>query len=189
MQRCSWANQSELEKQYHDTEWGLPLHDDQKLFEFICLEGAQAGLSWSTILTKREGYRKAFDNFDFHKIAHYNDHKIATLIKNPEIVRNKLKIKSVVTNAQTTLKVIEEFGSLDTYLWSFVDHKPITNHWKTANEVPTSTKISDQMSKDMKKRGYKFVGTTICYALMQAIGMVNDHTVDCFRHAECQKLS
>lgn len=186
MERCNWANQSELEKKYHDTEWGVPVHDDQKLFEFICLEGAQAGLSWFTILQKREGYRAAFDNFDFKKIAHYNQEKIDLLIKNPNIVRNKLKIKSVVTNAKVTLKVIEEFGSLNEYIWSFVKRKTIINQWKNASEIPTSTKISDQMSKDMKKRGYKFIGTTICYALMQAIGMVNDHTTNCFRHVECK---
>lgn len=189
MTRCTWANQSELEKQYHDTEWGVPLHDDQKLFEFICLEGAQAGLSWSTILKKRDGYRKAFDNFDFNKIALYKEDKIKTLIVNPEIIRNKLKIKSVITNAQLTLKIIAEFGSLDAYLWSFVNHKPIINYWKTTHEVPASTPLSDKMSKDMKKRGYKFIGTTICYALMQAIGMVNDHTIDCFRHEECKKMA
>jgi len=178
--RCEWATKTEHEKLYHDTEWGTPLHNDRSLFEFITLEGAQAGLSWSTILLKREGYRKAFDNFDIKKIANYDEEKINSLVTNPQIIRNKLKIRSTVTNAIATLEVIEEFGSLDNYLWNFVNHKTITNSWKTKFDVPNSTSISDKMSKDLKKRGFKFVGTTICYAFMQATGMVNDHTSNCF---------
>lgn len=183
--RCKWATHTNHEKEYHDTEWGVPLHDDKLLFEFITLEGAQAGLSWSTVLAKREGYRVAFDNFDITKITKYTEDKIQSLILNPNIIRNKLKIRSTVTNAQATLKIIEEFNSLDNYLWGFVNHKPIVNHWKSMDEVPATTDISDKLSKDLKKRGFKFVGSTICYALMQATGMVNDHTIDCFRHHEC----
>lgn len=183
--RCKWATHTNHEKEYHDTEWGVPLHDDKLLFEFITLEGAQAGLSWSTVLAKREGYRDAFDNFDITKITKYTEDKIQSLILNPNIIRNKLKIRSTVTNAQATLKIIEEFNSLDNYLWEFVNHKPIVNQWKSMDEVPATTDISDKLSKDLKKRGFKFVGSTICYALMQATGMVNDHTIDCFRHHEC----
>lgn len=183
--RCQWATHTEHEKKYHDTEWGLPLHDNRLLFEFIILEGAQAGLSWSTVLAKREGYRKAFDSFDIKTVAKYSEDKIQELILNPEIIRNKLKIRSAVTNAQAALKIIDEFHSLDNYFWKFVDYKPLINQWKTMNEVPATTTISDIMSKDLKKRGFKFVGSTICYAFMQATGMVNDHTVDCFRHKEC----
>jgi len=180
--RCKWATKTEHEKTYHDNEWGIPLHNDSLLFEFITLEGAQAGLSWSTVLAKREGYRKAFDNFNIKKIASYNEEKIKSLIVNPEIIRNKLKIKSTKTNAIATLKIIDEFESLDKYIWSFVNYNPIINNWKDASEVPNTSDISDQMSKDLKKRGFKFVGSTICYAFMQATGMVNDHTTDCFRH-------
>lgn len=183
--RCKWATHTNHEKEYHDTEWGVPLHDDKLLFEFITLEGAQAGLSWSTVLAKRDGYRDAFDNFDITKITKYTEDKIQSLILNPNIIRNKLKIRSTVTNAQATLKIIEEFNSLDNYLWEFVNHKPIVNQWKSMDEVPATTDISDKLSKDLKKRGFKFVGSTICYALMQATGMVNDHTIDCFRHHEC----
>lgn len=183
--RCQWATHTEHEKLYHDTEWGVPLHDDRLLFEFLILEGAQAGLSWSTVLAKREGYRKAFDSFNIKTVAQYNEEKIQELILNPGIIRNKLKIRSSITNALATLKIIEEFGSFDVYLWKFVNHKPMVNTWKTSNEVPVTTTISDAMSKDLKKRGFKFVGSTICYAFMQATGMVNDHTIDCFRHKKC----
>lgn len=182
MNRCEWAEKNDLEREYHDKEWGIPLHNDQKLFEFLMLEGAQAGLSWSTILAKREGYRKAFDNFDAKLIAQYTQYDLDQLIENPNIIRNRLKIKSAVTNAIAFLKVVEEFGSFDTYIWNFVNGKPIINHWQNMNQVPATTVVSETMSKDLKKRGFKFVGPTICYAFMQATGMVNDHTVDCFRH-------
>lgn len=182
--RCEWACKTQHEKEYHDYEWGVPLHNDQLLFEFLILEGAQAGLSWSTILAKRNNYRLAYDNFDFKKIANYNESKIKSLLENAGIVRNKLKVKASITNAIAYLKVIEEFGSFDKYIWGFVNHTPITNTWKSMSEVPATTKISDNMSKDLKKRGFKFVGSTICYAFMQATGMVNDHTIDCFRHNE-----
>ena len=178
--RCEWAQGNELEKAYHDEEWGHPVHDDRLWFEFLTLEGAQAGLSWSTILNKRAGYKVAFDNFDVKKIALYDDAKIAVLLDNPAIVRNKLKVNSTVTNAQIFIKVQQEFGSFDTYVWSFVGGEPKINQWANRSEVPVSTIESDALSKDLKQRGFKFVGTTICYALMQATGMVNDHTVDCF---------
>lgn len=184
MHRCTWAEKNDLDRQYHDREWGVPLYDDRKLFEFLILEGAQAGLSWSTILAKREGYREAFNNFDPSVIAKYTQHDLDTLRENPKIIRNRLKIKSVVTNAQAFLKVVDEFGSFKKYIWSFVEQKPIINYWKTTDEVPATTSISTTMSKDLKKRGFKFVGATICYAFMQATGMVNDHTIDCFRHKE-----
>ncbi len=188
MHRCQWATKNELDRQYHDQEWGVPLHDDQMLFEFLILEGAQAGLSWSTILAKREGYREAFDRFDPKLVALYPEEKLAVLKENPKIIRNKLKIKSAVTNAIAFLKIVEEFGSFDTYIWGFVNHTPIINQWKDMSEVPATTPISDKMSKDLKKRGFKFVGSTICYAFMQATGMVNDHTVDCFRYNEVNNL-
>jgi DNA-3-methyladenine glycosylase I len=178
--RCEWVQGNALEKSYHDTEWGNPVQDDRLWFEFLTLEGAQAGLSWSTILNKRKGYQAAFDHFDVEKIAQYNEAKIAELLNNPEIVRNKLKVNSTVTNAQHFIQVQHEFGSFDAYIWQFVDGKPKLNHWQNISEVPVSTVESDALSKDLKKRGFKFIGTTICYALMQATGMVNDHTVDCF---------
>ena len=179
--RCEWVNGgNELYHEYHDKEWGVPLHDDRLLFEFLILEGAQAGLSWATILNKREGYRKAFDDFDIVKVSKYDEKKIAQLLDNPEIVRNKLKVNSTVTNAQKVLEIQKEFGSFDAYIWQFTDGKTIQNKWNKMGEVPVSTTESDEMSKDLKKRGFKFIGTTICYAFMQAIGMVNDHTVDCF---------
>jgi len=178
--RCSWAEGNQLEKDYHDNEWGVPVHDDKVLFEFLILEGAQAGLSWSTILNKREGYRQAFDDFDVHKISKYNDNKIAELLANPGIVRNKLKVNSTISNAQHFIDVQKEFGSFDHYIWQFVGGKPIVNSWSESSEVPVSTPESDAMSKDLKKRGFKFIGTTICYAYMQAMGMVNDHVIDCF---------
>jgi len=182
-QRCGWAK-GELYETYHDTEWGVPLHDDQALFEFLVLEGAQAGLSWSTILNKRENYRKAFSGFDARKVAKYGEDKIAKLLENPGIVRNKLKVHSAVTNAKAFLAVQKEFGTFDAYIWSFVGGKPIQNRWETIKDVPPRTKESDAMSKDLRKRGFAFVGSTICYAHMQATGMVNDHIITCFRHKE-----
>ena len=169
---------------YHDREWGVPLHDDGKLFEFLILEGAQAGLSWETILNKRENYRAAFDGFDARRVARYDRRKVAQLLKNPGIVRNRLKIASTVRNAQALLRVQEEFGSFDRYIWQFVDGRPRLNSWKARDRVPASTAESDAMSKALKKREFSFVGSTICYAFMQAVGMVNDHTVPCFRHDE-----
>ena len=178
--RCQWVNTNLLYIDYHDQEWGVPIYDDQRLFEFLILEGAQAGLSWLTILKKRDNYRKAFDHFDAVKIAKYTPQKLEKLILDPGIVRNRLKIQAAVTNAKLYLAIQKEFGSFSKYIWSFVDGKPIKNHWRSLTEVPTSTEISDAMSKDLKKRGFKFVGSTICYAFMQAVGMVNDHTLDCF---------
>ena len=182
--RCFWATKTELEKGYHDIQWGVPVHDDKLWFEMISLEGAQAGLSWSTVLAKRQGYLNAFDQFDYHQISQYKDTKIEALLKDDQIIRNKLKIKSVVSNAKAFIKVQEEFGSFNAYIWQFVGGKPIQNSWQTASEVPSSTEISENLSKDLKKRGFKFVGPTICYALMQSAGLVNDHTIDCFRHQE-----
>jgi DNA-3-methyladenine glycosylase I len=189
MTKCKWALHSANEEYYHDHEWGVPVHDDRLLFEFLILEGAQAGLSWSTILNKREGYRKAFDNFDALKIAHYDEAKISALLANPEIIRNKLKINAAVNNAQRFLKIQEEFDSFDSYIWRFVDGIPIQNHWQHHHELPASTNLSDLISRDLKKRGFKFVGSVICYAHMQATGMVNDHTMDCFRHQEIKQLA
>jgi len=184
MKRCEWANRSELEQFYHDEEWGVPSHDDRSLFEFLILEGAQAGLSWSTILRKREGYRRAFDHFDARKISRYSDKDVSRLLANAEIIRNKLKIHAAITNARAFLGVREEFGTFDTYLWQFVNGSPIQNSWKRMKDIPPSTPQSETMSKDLQKRGFKFVGPTICYAFMQAVGMVNDHVVDCFRYDE-----
>ena len=185
MNRCGWVNQDPLYIDYHDHEWGVPVYDDQLLFEYLNLEGAQAGLSWYTILKKRENYRKAFDQFDAEKIIRYDDKKIEELLHNEGIVRNKLKINAVITNARAYLKVKEEFGSFQEYIWSFVNGKPIQNHFKDLSEVPATTEISDKLSMDLKKRGFKFVGSTICYAFMQATGMVNDHivTCDCYQKA------
>ena len=179
--RCSWAS-GELSIRYHDEEWGVPVHDDRTLFEFLILEGAQAGLSWNTILNKRENYRKAFDQFDPHRVARYDRRKIQQLLRNPGIVRNRLKIASTVENAKAFLRVQEEFGSFDRYIWQFVDGKPRVNQWKSLQQIPARTKESDAISKDLKRRGFNFVGSTICYAFMQAVGMVNDHSVDCFRY-------
>ena len=181
--RCPWPT-DELYCRYHDEEWGVPVHDDRLLFEYLILEGAQAGLSWHTVLKKRENYRAAFDNFDAEKIARYGDKKVAELLSNAGIIRNQLKIHATIQNAKAVLKVRDEFGSFDAYLWRFVDGKPIINHRKSMKEVPASTKISDVMSKDLLKCGFKFVGSTICYANMQAVGMINDHLVTCFRHQE-----
>ncbi len=179
--RCHWA-QKEINISYHDEEWGVPVHDDRLLFEFIILEGAQAGLSWDTILAKRGRYREVFDKFDAGKIARYDNKKVAALLKDPGIIRNRLKIASTISNAQSFLKVRQEFGSFDKYLWQFVGGKPIKNAWKQRRQVPARTKQSDAMSKDLQKRGFRFVGSTICYAFMQATGMVNDHLVTCFRY-------
>ena len=180
--RCEWvAGSSILELAYHDEEWGVPVHDDRVLFEFLILEGAQAGLSWSTVLNKRAHYRKVFDGFDIQKVARYDDRKIEQLLQDPGIIRNRLKVKSAVRNADAFLKVQGEFGSFDSYLWRFVDGKPKINRWLHQREVPSSTDVSDVISRDLKQRGFNFVGSTICYAYMQAVGLVNDHTVDCFR--------
>jgi DNA-3-methyladenine glycosylase I len=181
--RCPWPT-DELYLRYHDAEWGVPVHDDRLLFEYLILEGAQAGLSWHTVLKKRENYRAAFDHFDAEKIARYGGKKIAELLGNAGIIRNRLKIHATVQNAKSFLKVQEEFGGFDEYLWRFVDGKPIVNRRKSMKEIPARTEISDAMSKDLLKRGFKFVGSTICYANMQAIGMVNDHLVTCFRHRQ-----
>lgn len=184
MKRCEWANGGEIEQSYHDREWGVEIHDDRTLFEFLVLEGAQAGLSWSTILGKREGYRRAFDNFDARKISRYSENTVSRLLTNPEIIRNRLKINAAITNARAFLQVQKEFGSFDSYIWQFVNGKPIQNSWREMTDLPSSSPESDAMSKDLKKRGFKFVGPTICYAFMQAVGMVNDHVVDCFRYRE-----
>lgn len=183
-QRCKWAGTDLLYIEYHDNEWGIPLHDDRKLFELLILEGMQAGLSWITILKKRQNYRKAFNNFDAEQIAGYDSNKIVQLLSNKEIVRNKLKIEAAVQNARAFLSVQKEFGSFDTYIWRFIDGKPIKNAWKTHEEIPSKTDESIGVSIDLKKRGFKFAGPTICYAFMQAVGMVNDHVVDCFRYHE-----
>ena len=184
-QRCQWAGTtSELMIKYHDTEWGRPVHDDQVLYEFLILEGAQAGLSWSTVLNKRENYRKAYDNFDYKKIATYNENKIAELLQNEGIIRNKLKINSAINNARQFLKVQKEFGSFDVYIWQFVDNKPIKNPIKEMSDIPTSTDLSNKISKDLKKRKFNFIGTTIIYSFMQAVGLVNDHLESCFVNDE-----
>lgn len=182
MKRCSWAR-TDLSIEYHDKEWGVPLHDDRTLFEFLVLEGAQAGLSWETILKKRTGYRKAFDNFDARRVAGYDQSKINELLSNEAIIRNRLKINAAIENARVFLDVQREFGSFDAYIWRFVNERQIRNRWR-AGEVPAHTTESDAMSKDLRRRGFKFVGTTICYAFMQAVGMVNDHVTDCFRYKE-----
>ena len=182
LKRCHWATSDELLRDYHDTEWGVPLHDDNALFEFLCLEGAQAGLSWRTVLAKRDNYRKAFHDFDIARVAAMKDRQLEKLLLDPGIIRNRLKVTSTRDNAIAALDVIREFGSLDVYLWSFVDGKPLVNRWRDKDEVPASTELSDRMSKTLKKRGFRFVGTTICYSLMQATGMINDHLVTCFRH-------
>ena len=179
--RCGWAR-NELAIRYHDEEWCVPVHDDRRLFEFLILEGAQAGLSWDTILQKRENYRAAFDGFDPEKVARYDARKMRRLLGDPGIVRNRLKVASAVQNARAFLKIRDEAGSFDGYIWQFVDGKPRVNHWKSLRQVPPRTVQSDAMSKDLRKRGFNFVGSTICYAFMQAVGMVNDHMVDCFRY-------
>lgn len=182
--RCAWVGSSQLEQAYHDQEWGVPTHDDRLLFEFLILEGAQAGLSWKTILNKRDGYRRAFDQFKAPVIARYDDKKQQELIQNPQIVRNRLKINAAITNARAFLEVQVEHGSFDNYIWRFTDGQTIQNHWSLPAEIPASDARSEAMSKDLKRHGFKFVGPTICYAFMQATGMINDHTTNCYRHAQ-----
>ena len=184
MNRCEWCLGDPLYIKYHDKEWGVAVHSDRKLFEFLILEGAQAGLSWITVLKKRPAYRKAFDNFDFNKIAKYKESKIQSLLNNPGIIRNKLKIRGTVKNARAFINVRKEFGTFNKYIWQFTDGKTIHNAWSKLKHIPAKTDISDQISKDLKKRGFTFVGSTICYAYMQAIGMVNDHTIDCYRYKQ-----
>lgn len=178
--RCGWCLSSDLYKKYHDNEWGKPIYDDKSIFEFLILETFQAGLSWITILNKRENFRAAFDNFDYQKIVNYNTSKEEELLENSGIIRNKLKVKATITNAIAFMKIQEEFGSFSQYIWNFVDGKPIVNHWKSLSEVPATTSVSDALSNDLKKRGFKFVGSTVIYAHMQATGMVNDHILDCW---------
>jgi DNA-3-methyladenine glycosylase I len=185
--RCPWARDDPLIIEYHDQEWGVPIHDDRLLFEFLILESAQAGLRWTLILQKRENYLNSFDNFEVKKVAAYGEQKIAELLNNPGIVRNKLKIRAAVANALAVLEIQKEFGSFNEYIWKFVGCKTIKNSWKTIEDVPSSTNESKNMSKDLKKRGFKFMGPTICYGFMQAVGMVNDHVVDCFRHRELEE--
>jgi len=182
--RCDWSTKDPLYIAYHDTEWGVPLHDEQQLFEFLILETFQAGLSWITVLRKRENFRKAFDQFDYKKVALYDESKFQELLQNAGIIRNKLKIKAAISNAQAFMEIQKEFGSFDKYIWGFVDGKPIQNNRKSMSEITATTEISDKLSKDLKKRGFKFVGSTVIYAHMQATGMVNDHVVDCFRYKE-----
>ncbi len=182
--RCSWAGNTAIYIDYHDNEWGRPVHDDIKLFEMLILEGMQAGLSWITILNRREAFREAFDGFDPNKVALYDDTKIQELIVNEKIIRNRLKINAAVSNAKAFLKVIEEYGSFDKFIWGYVDYAPITGRWEKLQDVPASTPLSDKISKDLKKRGFKFVGSTIIYAFMQATGMVNDHIMTCFAYDE-----
>ena len=188
MNRCAWAGSEPFYVQYHDEEWGVPVHDDQLLFEFLVLEGAQAGLNWAIILRKRQNYHQAFDNFDPVAVARYDDAKMAELLANPGIIRNRLKIAAAIQNACALLQVQDEFGSFDAYIWRFVGGKPKVNAWKMMNEIPAQTPESVAMSKDLIKRGFRFVGPTICYAHMQATGMVNDHTVDCFRYEQLKRL-
>ncbi|GFE62278.1 DNA-3-methyladenine glycosylase I [Geobacter sp. AOG2] len=185
--RCAWVGSDPLYQAYHDREWGVPVYDDRLLFEFLTLEGAQAGLSWITILRKREAYRAAFAGFDPEMVACFDERKTTELLANPGIIRNRLKVASTITNARAFLKVQEEFGSFAAYQWSFVDGRPVRNTWKSMQDVPASTTVSDALSRDLKRRGFRFVGTTICYAHMQAVGMVNDHTVDCFRWRELEQ--
>jgi len=187
--RCAWAGDDPVYHRYHDKEWGVPLHNDKKLFEFLILEGMQAGLSWITILKKRDAFRKAFDNFDYNTVAKYNKAKTDRLMQDAGIIRNRLKIDGAVKNAQAYLRVREEFGTFNRYLWGYVDFTPIQNSRKSLQEVPAKTDLAEKLSKDLKKRGFTFVGPTIVYAMMQATGMVNDHTTDCFRHAEVKKLT
>lgn len=187
IKRCEWSTNAPLYIAYHDKEWGVPVHDDKILFEFLLLEGMQAGLSWITILKKRENFRKAFDNFNPKKIAKYDKKKINTLLKDAGIIRNRLKINAAITNAQNFLKIQKEFGTFSKYMWEFVNNKPIINKWKKLSDIPVNTPLSDELSKGLKKRGFKFVGTTIIYSHMQAVGMVNDHITQCFRHKQLSK--
>jgi DNA-3-methyladenine glycosylase I len=187
--RCAWAGNDPLYQNYHDKEWGVPLHSDKKLFEFLILEGMQAGLSWITVLKKREAFRKAFDGFDFNKVADYKKPKINSLLNNPDIIRNRLKINAAVTNAQAFIQIRKEFGTFNKYIWGFVDHRPLQNSWKNMKQLPAKTELAETISKDLKKRGFSFVGPIIVYSHMQATGIVNDHTADCFRYREVKKLS
>jgi len=187
--RCEWPQGSELMIKYHDAEWGTPLHDDGKLFEFLVLDCFQAGLSWAIVLKKREAFRSAFDDFDPERVSAYSSKKIQALLENPGIIRNRLKIESTVANAANFLNIQKQFGSFDSYIWSFTEGKTVVNSWESLSEIPASTPVSDAMSKDLKKRGFKFVGSKICYAFMQAAGMVNDHTIDCFRYKELVESS
>ncbi len=189
IERCAWVGSDPLMVEYHDKEWGVPIHDDNELYEFLILEGAQAGLTWSTILTRREGYRKAFANFDIQKVALFSEEDFERLVQNPDIIRNRLKVKSAINNAQQAIIIQKEFGSFDQYIWQFVNYQPIDNQFKQLADIPASTELSTIMSKDLKKRGFNFVGPTICYAYMQTIGMVNDHLIDCFRYSEIVHLS
>lgn len=183
--RCYWAGNDPMYVDYHDNEWGRPVHDDIKLFEMLILEGMQAGLSWITILKKRDAFRKAFDGFDPYKVSVYDDEKIQELLANEKIIRNRLKINAAVSNAKAFIKVVEEFGSFDKFIWGYVNYRPIINQWEKISDMPARTSLSDKISKDLAKRGFKFVGSTIIYSFMQAVGMVNDHTTDCFAYKEC----
>ncbi len=189
MIRCEWCGSNPLYVTYHDDEWGVPVHDDRRLFELLILEGAQAGLSWLTILRKREHYRRVFHEFEVERVAAYSEGDVRRLLADPGIVRNRLKIESAIRNARKVLEIMESFGSFDTFLWGYVDNTPRQNAWETPAELPARTEISDRLSQDLKKRGLTFVGSTICYAFMQAVGMVNDHTVDCFRYEEVKRLA
>lgn len=185
LNRCSWCGDDPLYQQYHDSEWGVPCRDDKKLFEFVILEGAQAGLSWITVLRKREAYRSAFADFDVQRVAVFDEQDIERLINDAGIVRNRLKIASAISNAHLFIDIQKEFGSFSNYFWGYVDNQPIVNRWEKHSDIPATTELSDLIAKDMKKRGFKFFGSTICYAHMQAMGLVNDHTLDCFRHSQC----
>lgn len=189
VKRCMWVGNDPQMRDYHDKEWGTPIHDDQLLFEFLILEGAQAGLSWRTILRKRENFKNAFDNFDYNTIARYSEEKVKELMNNEGIIRNKLKIEAVITNAKAFLEIRKDFGSFDKYIWKFVNYNTIDNKFRELSELPSKSDQSEQMSKDLKKRGFKFVGPTICYAFMQAVGMVNDHIRECFRYDEINKIT
>lgn len=184
MNRCPWPGNNELYIKYHDEEWGVPVHDDKKHFEFLVLESAQAGLNWLTILKKRENYRKLYDNFDFNKIAQYKEEKIDELLKDPGIIRNRRKIEASINNAIMFVKIQEEFGSFDDYIWKFVEYKPVINHWEDISKVPATSELSDIVSKDLKRRGFKFLGSTTIYAHLQATGVINDHLITCFRHGK-----
>ncbi len=187
LKRCSWCGDDDLYVAYHDNEWGVPLHDDQKLFEFLILEGAQAGLSWLTILKKRDAYRKAYHQFEVEKVARFNSRSIERLMNNPGIVRNRLKIEASIDNARAFLDIKDEFDSFDMFIWRYVNHRPIQNRWRRLEDIPAVTAESNQMSKDLQQRGFRFVGPTICYAFMQAVGMVNDHVTNCFRYKQVSK--
>jgi len=189
LKRCLWAGSDPVYVRYHDREWGVPVHNDRKLFEFLVLEGAQAGLSWITVLKKRPAYREAFDNFDFNTVAGYQESKVQELLKNAGIIRNELKIRSAIRNARAFISLRQEFGTFNRYIWQYVAHRPLQNTWQRMREIPPKTALSDKISQDLKRRGFSFVGSTIIYSHMQATGMVNDHTIDCFRYGEVKKLS